>query len=83
MTSQVEAKRQSETITGVTNVDYDLMTTLTNKLEGIAAMEEYKLDCEDSGDDEAKALFDELQRREIDDVMRLKGILQQRLAQQS
>ena len=82
MTNQLEAKRESESITGVTNVAYNLMTTLSNKLEGIAAMEEYKIDCEDAGDNEKKAVFDEIQRRDIDDVMRLKGLLQQRLSQE-
>ena len=32
-----EAKQQSEQISGISNVAYDLMAVMTNKLEGIAA----------------------------------------------
>jgi hypothetical protein len=62
------AKRQSGRVTGVSNVAYDLMVVLTNKLEGIAAMEEYKLDAEAAGDQEARALFEQAVRREREAV---------------
>jgi hypothetical protein len=35
-----QVKRQRERVTGVSNVAYDLMVVLTNKLQGIAATEE-------------------------------------------
>ena len=35
-----EARKQSETATGVANIAYDLMAVLTNKLQGIAAIEQ-------------------------------------------
>ena len=47
---QDEAKRRSERVTGISNIAYDLMVVLTNKLEGVAAMEEYKLDAEAAND---------------------------------
>ena len=37
------------------------------------------MDCEDAGDDPARSLLDELQRREVEDVERLKGYLKDRL----
>ena len=40
------AKARSEQVTGVSNDAYDLMVELTNKLEGVAAMEEYKFDAD-------------------------------------
>jgi len=82
MMDPMQAKRESEAITGVSNVTFDLITTLENKLQGIAAMEEYKMDCEDAGDTEAMRVFDELQRQEIDDVTRLKGLVAMRLSQE-
>jgi hypothetical protein len=79
MVMQVEAKKRSEHISGVSNVAFNLMTILENKLQGIAAMEEYKLDCQDCGDQPAQELIEELQRREVDDVTRLRGYLKDRL----
>ena len=35
-----QAKRRADRVSGVSNVAYDLVTVLTNKLEGTAAMEE-------------------------------------------
>lgn len=82
MTSQVEMKRKSEEASGISNITFDLLTVLQNKLDGIAALEEYKLDCEDAGEREALAVFDELERREIDDIAKLKGLLQSRLSKE-
>jgi hypothetical protein len=74
-----EAKQRAEQISGVSNVAYDLMAVMTNKLEGIAAMEEYKLDAEDAGDQQVLNLLDELQRQETSDVDKIKSLLLQRL----
>jgi hypothetical protein len=79
MAMQVEAKRAAEHISGVSNVTFDLLTVLENKLQGIAAMEEYKVDCQDSGDEPARTLLEDLQRRGVEDVERLRGYLRDRL----
>lgn len=77
--TQMEAKQKSAQISGVSNVAFDLLTILENKLQGIAAMEEYKFDCQESGDQPAHELMEEMQRREVEDVERLKGYLKDRL----
>lgn len=74
-----EAKRHAEQVSGVSNVAYDLMVTLTNKLEGIAAIEEYKLDADEAGDGEVRNLFDWLQQRMREDVDQLRELLIPRL----
>jgi hypothetical protein len=79
MVMQVEAKKRSEHISVVSNVAVNLMTILENKLQGIAAMEEYKMDCQDAGDQAAQGLIEELERREVENVTRLKGYLRDRL----
>ena len=79
MTTQVESKRRSDQVSGVSNVAFDLLTILENKLQGIAAMEEYLMDCEECGDYHAKDLITDLQRREVEDVERLRGYLKDRL----
>ncbi len=73
-----EVKRQVEGLSGVSNVAFDLLTILENKLQGVAAMEEYLLDC--GGDAEVRALLQDLQRREVEDVARVKSLLVKRLA---
>jgi deazaflavin-dependent oxidoreductase (nitroreductase family) len=72
---QEEAKRRSERVTGVSNVAYDLMVVLTNKLEGVAAMEEYKLDAEAANDPAVRAVFERIEQRERQDIDELRGLL--------
>jgi hypothetical protein len=76
---QQEAKRRSERVTGVPNITYDVMVTLTNKLEGMAALEEYKLDAEAAGDHEVRAAFERLEQRGREDVELLRDLLLPRL----
>jgi len=70
-----EAKVRSELATGVTNVAYDLMVVLTNKLEGIAAMEEYKLDADAAHDAAVRAVFERIEHRDREGIEELRGLL--------
>ncbi|MDQ3539864.1 MAG: hypothetical protein M3440_04185 [Chloroflexota bacterium] len=72
-----QAKKQSEQTSGVSNLGFDLLTLLHNKLEGIAALEAYKADCQ--GNQEASSLLDELQQTAVQDVNRIKPLLMQEL----
>jgi hypothetical protein len=72
---QGEAKRHADRVTGVSNVAYDLMVVLTNKLEGVAAMEEYKLDAELAKDAAARSVFERIEQRERQDIDELRGLL--------
>ena len=72
---QDEAKRRSERVTGVSNVAYDLMVVLTNKLEGVAAMEEYKLDADAANDSAVRAAFERIEQRERQSIEELRGLL--------
>jgi hypothetical protein len=73
--NQEEAKRRSERVTGVTNVAYDLMVVLTNKLEGVAAMEEYKLDADAANDAAVRTAFERIEQRERQSIEELRGLL--------
>jgi hypothetical protein len=69
-----ETRRKSEDVTGISNVAYDLMVVLTNKLQGIAALETYKEDAASVGDNDAKAVFDRMienDRRDVDQLRTL------------
>ncbi len=71
------AKQRTEQVSGVSNVAYDLVTILENKLKGIAAFEEYQVDAQQAGDREVQELLDELARRECEDVDKVKRLVVQ------
>ena len=73
------SKSQTEHVSGVSNVAYDVMALLYNKLEAVAAIEEYKLDADDAGDQEFSALLDQLEQQDSQYVDRLRRLLVQRL----
>ena len=75
----VQQKQQAERVSGVSNVAYDLISVMNNKLEGIAALEIYKQDAE--GHQEVQSLFNDLQQQATQDVARIKGLLAQHLNQ--
>ncbi len=75
----VQQKQQAERVSGVSNVAYDLISVMNNKLEGIAALEVYKQDAE--GNQEVQSLFNDLQQQATQDVSRIKGLLAQHLGQ--
>ena len=76
---QVEAKRQSERVTGVSNIAYDLLVVLSNQLEGGAAIQEYKLDADDANDREARAALEQIEQRQRQGIDELQGLLIARL----
>jgi hypothetical protein len=74
-----EAKVESDRVTGVSNVAYDVMVVLSNHLEGIAALQEYKLDAEEAEDAEVTATFDRIEQRYQEGVDELRTLLLSRL----
>ena len=74
-----QAKRGAERISGIPNVTYDLVAVLYNKLEGIAAIEEYRQEAEAAGDREVADFFGECQRTARTEVDRLQRLLAGRL----
>ena len=70
---------RSERVTGVSTVAYDVMALLYSRLEGIAAIEDYRLDAQEDDDQEFSALLDEVQVRDSEVVERLRKLLVKRL----
>lgn len=75
----VTQKRNAEQVTGVSNVTYDLLSVLNNKLEGIAAMEVYKQDAQ--GDQDVQQCFQRIQEQDRKDIEQLKQLVHGRLGQ--
>jgi uncharacterized membrane-anchored protein len=74
-----ELKRRSEQVTGVSNVAYNAVTVLSNRLQASAVLEQYKRDAEETGDREALELFERLQQHELEGLEELKRFVAQRL----
>lgn len=70
-------KVDSEQVTGVSNVAYDVMVVLSNHLEGIAALQAYKIDAQD--DAEVLTAFEQVEQRYQEGVEDLRALLRSRL----
>jgi hypothetical protein len=79
MATLEETKRQSHRVSGVSNIAYDLVTILQNKLQSVAAMQEYKQDAQEQKDDQAIKLLNELESRACEDITRLRQMVADRL----
>jgi hypothetical protein len=60
---------------GISNLEYDLVTTLSNLLEGQEVLEEYRADAEEAGDAEAADIFRTIQANNHDAAMRIRTTL--------
>jgi hypothetical protein len=75
-----QAEKQASSATGVSNPTYNAMAVLTNKLQGIATIEQYKQDID--GDQELLQCFEQIQERDREHVDKLRDLVAQRLQQQ-
>ena len=75
----VTQKRHAETVSGVSNVAYDLISVLNNKLEAIAALQQYKQDAQ--GDQDVLQCFEQLEQQARQDVDQLRQLVVSRLGQ--
>ena len=74
------AERQSgERVSGITNLTYDLITLLQNKLEAITAYEVYKQDAQEAGNTRALSIFEHCQDVDRAFVQRLRRLLAEEL----
>ena len=80
MVIEHSARRNTERITGVPNVTFDLTAVLHNKLEAIAAYEIYKQDAREAGHRQAEAFFNQCQQFERTAVQQLREMLAQNLS---
>ena len=70
------AERQgAERVTGVSNLTYDLITLLQNKLEAITAYEVYKQDAQEAGNTRALSIFEHCQDVDRAFIQRLRRLL--------
>jgi replication initiation and membrane attachment protein DnaB len=75
----VSQNQNAEQLTGVSNLNYNLMMILTNKLEGVTALEQYKRDAQ--GDQDVLQCFEAIQEQDRKSIEQLKSLLVGRLGQ--
>ena len=74
-----DAMDQGQSKYGVSNLEYDLVTTLSNLLEGMEALEKYAQDAEQAGDSESATAFRTLRENNRSSVQQLRGALARRI----
>lgn len=65
---------------GVSNLEYDLVTTLSNLLEGMEALEKYAADAEQAGDQETATAFRTMRENNRSSVQQLRSALQRQMS---
>ena len=65
---------------GVSNLEYDIVTTLSNLLEGVEALEKYAQDAEQAGDQECATIFRTLRENNRNSAQQLRSALARHLS---
>ena len=65
---------------GVSNIEYDIVTTLSNILEGMEALEKYAQDAEQAGDQECATIFRTLRENNRSSAQQLRSALSRHLS---
>jgi len=66
----------------VSDLEYDVLSTLQSKLEALEVYEAYLEDCEDAGNDECRELFEEIRDDDQRHAERLRSTLARLLGSQ-
>lgn len=65
----------------ISNLEYDLVTTLSNLLEAHDVLDEYTSDAEEAGDNEAADIFRTIQQTNQDAALRIRTSLGRLMSQ--
>ena len=65
---------------GVSNIEYDIITTLSNLLEGVEALDKYVQDAEQAGDQECATIFRTLRENNRSSAQQLRSALSRHLS---
>jgi hypothetical protein len=82
MVTERAERRNAERISGVSNLTYDLISLLHNKLEAISAYDVYRQDARDARNEQVAALFDYCLAKDRAIVDRLRALLVEQLRAQ-
>jgi bacterioferritin (cytochrome b1) len=64
----------------VSDLEYDVLSTLQSKLEALEAYEAYLEDCEEANDDQCRQLFQQIRDDDARHALRLRDALARLLA---
>ena len=66
---------QGQSKFGVSNLEYDLVTTLSNLLQGQEVLEKYAQDAEQAGEQECATIFRTIRENNRSSVQQLRNVL--------
>jgi hypothetical protein len=66
---------QGQSKYGVSNLEYDLVTTLSNLLEGVEVLEKYAQDAEQAGDQDSATAFRTMRENNRNSAQQLRSAL--------
>lgn len=70
---------QANSVRGVPDLVFDLVTVLQNKLQAISALEQYKEDAREANHPYALKVFEEMQQTDLGFVQRLRAMVSHEL----
>ena len=64
---------------GVSNLEYDVVTTMSNLLQGLEVLEKYATDAEQAGEQECATIFRTIRDNNRNSVQQLRNVLARQL----
>jgi len=64
---------------GISNVEYNLITTMANLLDGVEVLEKYAADAEQAGDSETATIFRTIRENNKSSAQQLRSALSRQL----
>ncbi len=64
---------------GVSNLEYDVVTTMSNLLQGLEVLEKYAADAEQAGEQECATIFRTIRDNNRNSVQQLRNVLVRQL----
>lgn len=71
---------QGQSTTGVSNIEYDLVTTLSSLLEGMEVLQRYAQDAEQAGDQETATAFRTIRENNRNSIQQLRSALARQMS---
>ena len=71
---------QGQSKYGMSNIEYNIVTTLSNLLEGVEALEKYAQDAEQAGDSETATIFRTIRENNRSSTGQLRNALARHLS---
>ncbi|MEO7002066.1 MAG: hypothetical protein ABI068_09595 [Ktedonobacterales bacterium] len=66
---------------GLSDISYDIVTALQNKLDAVTVYDQYIEDCQQAGNQQCQQLFEQMKQQDEQQVEQLRSALEQMVQQ--